>query len=197
MDEKPFIPNLDKVLRAKKGNKISVFFRYIFENTKIKKLFGANLAILMLASSLTPSSNTFAENIQAEKVEAPIVLVTQNGVQYPVENVKITTQYRFYHPGIDLDGVTGDPIKPIMSGKVDFVGYSNYGYGNSVIINHGNGTESLYAHLSKIDVKVGDSVNSETKLGEMGASGRSFGDHLHLEVHENDRPINPLIILPK
>jgi murein DD-endopeptidase MepM/ murein hydrolase activator NlpD len=196
LDNEPFVPNLGKVLRSKNPNKVSVFFRHIFENEKVKKIFGANLAFLVIASSLIPPQNTFKESEENTEIQTPLVLSTQNGVRYPLGKIKITTPFRFYHPGIDLDGETGDVIKPIMGGKVEFVGYSKYGYGNSVVINHGSGTSSLYAHLSKIDVKEGDVVNNETKLGEVGASGRAFGDHLHLEVHENGRAINPLSILP-
>lgn len=196
LDDKPLIPNLGKVLRSKNPNKPSVFFRHIFENDKIKKILGANLVFLTLASSVIPANNALAENPESTTIEAPLVLSTKNGVQYPVEDVKITTQYRFYHPGIDLDGETGDSVKPIMGGKVEFVGYSKYGYGNSIIVNHGSGTASLYAHLSKIEVQKGDSVKTETKIGEMGASGRAFGDHLHLEVYEDGQVINPLSVLP-
>ncbi len=196
LDSKPILPNLGRVLRSNNPNKVSVFFRHIFENEKVKKLFGANLALLVIASSFIPSQNTIKESEENTEIQTPLVLRTQNGVQYPVEDIKITTYFRFYHPGIDLDGVTGDVIKPIMGGKVEFVGYSKYGYGNSIVVNHGSGTSSLYAHLSKIYVKEDNLVNTETKLGEMGASGRAFGDHLHLEVHENGRAINPLSILP-
>lgn len=193
--DKPLFPSMGKVLRAKAGSKFSRFFRLIFENDQIKKVIGLNIALFLSISSLLP--NTYAETEESEinSINTPIILTTQSGVQYPVKTVRITTPYRFYHPGIDFDGLTGDPVYPVMAGKVESTGYSRFGYGNNVIIDHGSGTTSLYAHLSKINVKEGDSVNLETVIGEMGATGRSFGDHLHLEVTENEKTINPQIIL--
>jgi murein DD-endopeptidase MepM/ murein hydrolase activator NlpD len=196
LDAKPLLPNLGKVLRAKNGNKLSRYFRPLFENEKIKKLIGTNLALLVVASSLLPATTSGSEELETNFISSPIVLITEEGLQFPVQNVKITQNYRFFHPGIDFDGVTGDAIYPIMAGTVSKIEYSRFGYGRSVTIYHGGETESLYAHLSKIEVAEGQEVTKDTKLGEMGATGRSFGDHLHLEIHENGKAINPLSILP-
>jgi murein DD-endopeptidase MepM/ murein hydrolase activator NlpD len=83
-----------------------------------------------------------------------------------------------------------------MVGVIENVSYSRFAYGNAVIINHGNGITSLYAHLSIVEAEEGQEVTMDTKLGEMGATGRSFGDHLHLEVRDHGRAINPLSVLP-
>lgn len=198
LSESSFIPDFRKILHAKKGNKISRFFRLIFENSKIKRAFGSNLAFLMLATSLIPQ-NTPLQPMQDDisVIEAPILFATQVGIQFPVEKVRITQGFRFYHQGIDIDGVTGDSVFPIMSGKVERVEYSKFGYGNSVIVNHGQETTSLYAHLSKVSVNEGDEVSKSTKIGEMGATGWAYGDHLHLEVRESGKPINPVSLLPQ
>jgi murein DD-endopeptidase MepM/ murein hydrolase activator NlpD len=71
------------------------------------------------------------------------------------------------------------------------------GYGNTVFIDHGNNLTSRYAHLSKIEVKVGDKVNMDTEIGKLGITGRTTGPHLHLEIHENGKAINPLTVLPR
>ncbi len=194
-DEEPLLPDLGKVLRSKKGNKISRYFRLLFENNKIKKIIGTNLTVLIIASSFVPVSASNLESTEVNSISSQTVLNTETGTQHPVNNVKITQGYRFYHPGIDLDGITGDPIYPIMAGKVERVEYSLFGYGKVVIIAHSSTTKSLYAHLSKIDVSEGQEVTKETKIGEMGATGRAFGDHLHLEIYENGHTINPLSIL--
>jgi murein DD-endopeptidase MepM/ murein hydrolase activator NlpD len=151
----------------------------------------------MLASSLVPQTLHAYSPADEEPsfIESPLIVETKHGVSYPTEAVRITQNYGFFHPGIDFDGITGDPINPITAGKVELIEYSNVGYGNAVYINHGNGTKSLYAHLSKINVSEGDTVTTETIIGEMGATGRSFGDHLHLEVYEDGRRVNPLTIL--
>jgi len=176
----------------------SYFFRHIFGHDKIKKVLGINLALMLIVSSFFPAQA--ASNIEPEQAviltEAP-PLTTQRGSQYPVEYVIISQGYRFYHPGIDLDGITGDTLYPIMAGRVQEVSYSRFAYGNAIIVNHGNGLTSLYAHLSKIEVEEGQKIGLDTKLGEMGSSGRAFGDHLHLEIRDRNYPINPFSILPR
>lgn len=190
-----------KTLRKKYrvGGYTRRFFRHIFEHRRVKKLLGANIAFMLIATSFMPT-NTLGNDAVEESVvisESQTPLTTKKAIQNPVEDMKITQGYRFYHPGIDIDGITGDTIKPIKMGKVVDVSYSRFAYGNSVIIDHGNKLTSLYAHLSKIDVEVGQSVDTTDKLGEMGATGRSFGDHLHLEIRDHGIPINPLSVLPR
>jgi len=191
--------DIKKAIGSNEGNILSRIIRTIFERRKIKQTLGANLAFIVIGTSLlTPSpSNILAGETQPTTLQAPLVLKTETGVQFPLEEIKITQGYHFWHPGIDLDGVTGDLIFPVISGEVIETGYSRFGYGNNVLINHGNGIISLYAHLSKVSVEKGDMVTNETKIGEMGATGRSFGDHLHLEIYEDGKTINPLSILPR
>ncbi len=192
------LPKLEELRRVKKGSKVSRFFTHIFEHKKMRNIFGANIALLIIATSavpsVTPTSVEAEQNVISESVA---VLTTSNSVRYPVDEVKITQDYRFYHPGIDLDGLTGDAIYPIMSGRVEDISYSKFAYGNAVIVNHGSGLTSLYAHLSKIEVVKDQLVDITTKIGEMGATGRSSGDHLHLEIRDNGVAINPLSILPR
>lgn len=196
LDEKPLLPDLGKVFRAKKGNRLSRYFRLLFENNKIKRIIGTNLALLFVVSSFVPTSSANQETVEVENISTQTILSTESGVQYPVKKITITQQYHFYHPGIDLDGITGDPIYPIMAGKVERVEYSIFGYGKAVLVAHSGSIKSFYAHLSMIDVVEGQKITKEIKLGEMGATGRAFGDHLHLEIYENGKTINPLSILP-
>ena len=84
-----------------------------------------------------------------------------------------------------------------MDGRVFAINYSRYAYGNAILIYHGSEITSLYAHLSKINVTPNQEVTTDMVIGEMGATGRSFGDHLHLEIRDNGVPINPLTVLPK
>ncbi|MFP5299556.1 MAG: M23 family metallopeptidase, partial [Actinomycetota bacterium] len=69
-------------------------------------------------------------------------------------------------------------------------------YGNVVVIDHGNGVATLYAHLSAITVGVGDALDTGDVLGEVGCTGRCFGDHLHFELRVNEMPIDPIPYLP-
>jgi murein DD-endopeptidase MepM/ murein hydrolase activator NlpD len=84
-----------------------------------------------------------------------------------------------------------------MAGYVAGVSYSGYGYGNTVLVDHGDNITSLYAHLSKILVFSGQEVGLDTIIGQIGASGRAYGDHLHLEIRDNGYPVNPHILLPR
>lgn len=196
--DKPILPKMEEVMRVKKGSKFSRYFRYIFEHKNIKKLLGGNIALLLIATSFVPTQGTLAVSETDQTViSANInVLTTQKGIQYPTEKVKITQGFKFFHPGIDLDGITGDIVRPIMAGSVQAIDYSKYAYGNAILLDHGNGITSLYAHLSKILVTNNQEVNLETTIGLLGSSGRAYGDHLHLEIRDHGVAINPLLVLP-
>jgi murein DD-endopeptidase MepM/ murein hydrolase activator NlpD len=194
----PLFPKLGEILRVRRGNKISRIFRRIFENNRIKKVLGLNLAALFLSTSLVQFP--FEETTAPEEdfvTEAPFILETEKSVQYPVENINITQGYKMFHPGLDLDGITGDPIRPVMDGTVEAINYSKYAYGNAILINHGSDITTLYAHLSKILVNPNQEVTTDTIIGEMGATGHASGDHLHLEIRDSGKPINPLTVLPQ
>lgn len=94
------------------------------------------------------------------------------------------------HTGIDIAANTGTPIYSCSKGTVEFTGWY-YGYGNLVIINHGNGVKTYYGHCSKIYVSVGDSVTKDTMIAAMGSTGNSTGPHLHLEIRRNGTVLNP------
>ena len=101
-----------------------------------------------------------------------------------------------YHKGVDLVG-TNKLIYPVNNGTVVYTKTSNSGYGNHILINHGNGIWSLYAHMSKIYVKSNQIVNKNTVLGVEGSTGNSTGSHLHLEIRlsESGSQTNPITFL--
>lgn len=108
----------------------------------------------------------------------------------------ITQYFAWYHPGVDIANRAAPGISASDGGRVVVAGWpDNSGYGNRVIIDHGNGYTSLYAHLSNIYVTVGDSISRGQLIGQMGSTGRSTGTHLHLEIHFKGVPLNPLAIL--
>ncbi len=95
------------------------------------------------------------------------------------------------HAAIDIAGDTGNPIWAVDNGVIVYAGWSNYGYGNLVVIDHGNGWQSLYAHLSAIGVGCGQSVYQGTPIGSVGSTGRSTGSHLHFELIYLAQRVNP------
>jgi murein DD-endopeptidase MepM/ murein hydrolase activator NlpD len=101
------------------------------------------------------------------------------------------TGRREFHYGIDIAAPQGSPIKSYAKGTVTTAKFSS-GYGYYVVVNHGGGLSTLYAHLSKISVKEGARVDVGHVLGLMGSTGISTGSHLHFEVHRNGSRVNPL-----
>lgn len=100
------------------------------------------------------------------------------------------------HSGIDIDGETGDPVYAADSGVVVYAGWNNWGYGNVVVINHGNGWQTLYAHLNAINVGCGQSVVQGGIIGAIGETGNAAGSHLHFEMMYKGTKVNPWDYLP-
>lgn len=101
------------------------------------------------------------------------------------------------HDGIDIGGsVNGQAADSIGGGKVTEVGYDENGYGNYVVVDHGNGYTSLYGHLQKATVKQGDTISAGQQVGVIGSTGKSSGPHLHLRVHKNGQSIDPRTVIP-
>jgi murein DD-endopeptidase MepM/ murein hydrolase activator NlpD len=103
------------------------------------------------------------------------------------------------HPGIDIDGVTGDPVIAARTGTVVLAGMAPAafsGYGNVVAIDAGEGMLNLYAHLSRVDVAMGQVVQQGQQIGAIGATGIATGDHLHFEVRIDNKPVDPMPYLP-
>lgn len=106
---------------------------------------------------------------------------------------RITQPWRPWHRGLDIANKSGGPILAADSGTVTVAGWpDNWGYGNRVVVDHGNGYQTLYAHLSKINVVVGQTVKRGDTLGMMGSTGRSTGTHLHFEIRNGGAGLDPL-----
>ncbi|HEY5625677.1 MAG TPA: peptidoglycan DD-metalloendopeptidase family protein, partial [Dehalococcoidia bacterium] len=102
-----------------------------------------------------------------------------------------------YHKGIDIDGFGnwGAPIASAASGTVVLAAWDDWGYGYHVIVDHGNGFRTVYAHLSEIWVAQGQWVNQGDAIGSLGSTGYSTGPHLHFEVRTGGVPVDPLSYL--
>jgi murein DD-endopeptidase MepM/ murein hydrolase activator NlpD len=100
------------------------------------------------------------------------------------------------HWGIDLAGNDGEAVFATDAGVVVYAGWNNYGYGNMIMVDHGNNFQSLYAHLSGINVICGQSVGQGDLIGAIGNTGRSTGSHLHFEIRAISSWVNPWDVLP-
>jgi len=108
---------------------------------------------------------------------------------------KVTQNYFWYHPATDIANPSSPPVTAAASGTVVTVIYSRLGYGNHVIIDHGNGYKTLYGHMNKIYVEQGQGISQGQQIGQMGSTGRSTGTHLHFEVIKDGVKLDPLKLL--
>lgn len=110
----------------------------------------------------------------------------------------VSQGYRSYHRAIDIaTGAVGVPIHSLGRGQVEFAGYLQGGKGNVVVVDHGDGLKSLYAHMGQISIGVGNQVDSSTTLGTVGLTGRTTGAHVHLEIIDNNIAVDPQKVLPQ
>ncbi|MGC3977298.1 MAG: M23 family metallopeptidase [Paludibacteraceae bacterium] len=122
------------------------------------------------------------------------VKINCNGFVMPIHG-RVTSKfgprrYRF-HYGIDLALRVGDSIRSAFTGKIRIIDYDAGGYGNYVVIRHNNGLETVYAHLSKVDVKLDQNVKAGQVIALGGNTGRSTGPHLHFETRYIGNALNP------
>jgi len=109
---------------------------------------------------------------------------------------QITQGYWDRHRALDVGAWKGAPVLAADSGYVVAAGWDDSGYGRIVIIDHGNGFQTLYAHMQVYFVEVGDSVAKGEQIGEVGSTGNSSGPHLHFEIHQTSVQRNPFGFLP-
>ena len=102
------------------------------------------------------------------------------------------TGIRRMHYGVDLANYLGYAVKASMEGTVAVIGNQPNGYGRYIVLKHNNGYQTLYGHLSAVNVRLNQYVYQGQKIGELGNSGRSTGPHLHFSIYKNNIPVNPL-----
>jgi murein DD-endopeptidase MepM/ murein hydrolase activator NlpD len=183
-----------------KSNPLSFAIRPLVMHQKLRLAVGLNLTLMvLLATVFSPfpslATNTGGPILLAVAPEGEAHLTTQPGVVSPLPTLNETQGFWLLHPGVDLATDIGTPVRPIMNGIVTKEEYNWFGYGNMIVVSHGADFESLYAHLSKINVRVGDIVTTDVVIGLSGSTGRSTGPHLHLEIHQDGKAIDPGPIL--
>ncbi len=181
--------------------RLSVAWRRRFEHRFARQALGGlilPLAFLMIAISpdlINAENSSLDMNSLSLSQEASLLIRTTESVRLPLSPLVLSQGYIPGHLALDIRAPLGTPIYPIMKGKVVEATNSRSGYGNYVVIDHGSGLESLYAHMSKVRTEAGEIVTTESVIGEVGSTGRSTGNHLHLEIIDQGRKINPLTII--
>lgn len=183
----------------------------------MKRVRGAEIPTLLLALALfaailyhlvpeeindPPAGNSSSSQVLTK---APKTLL----LAWPVEVVDLSSpfgvregvgredkNYRF-HTGVDLRRPEGTPFKAAASGVVKVVKDKDDGYGLRIVIDHGAGLATRYAHNSENLVAAGDQVEQGQVIGKVGRTGRTTGSHLHFEVLKDGKPVDPLPRLPK
>jgi len=131
----------------------------------------------------------------AQKTPDAGTVVASGKFVWPASGI-ISQGFRWYHKAIDIANRDLPPVLAADSGKVLVAGWpDNVGYGNRVVIDHGNGFITLYGHLNRIYVVAGQTVKRGDQIGQMGSTGRSTGPHLHFEIRQNGTLVNPLDFL--
>lgn len=144
-------------------------------------------------SAPAPRPRTTGSGSAGSSVE---LVVTGTGTFiWPVANRRITQHYWYAHQAVDIGSPEGMAVIASDTGTVTWAGWNIYGYGNLVVINHGNGYETYYGHLSQINVQVGQPVYQGSVIGASGNTGRSSGPHLHFEVRYFNTLLEPLAYL--
>lgn len=193
-----------RLQNIRKGSKVSRLGRYLVEKANPRYFTGLLLMLIVPLGSLANPVLSQAKTVNTiEPVSAVtvpddhILIKTNISVQFPFQHFYISQGYHSFHRAIDLATAWGTPIRPIANGKIEIISYNSFGLGNYIVIRHSASFYSVYAHLSKINVKRNQSVNQEDIIGNVGSTGHSTGPHLHLETIVDNQKINPLTILPK
>ena len=142
----------------------------------------------------TPSRQTNSGSVGSviEKLVNPAKAEDSDTIMaWPTEGSRITQYYSWRHTGLDIANKTGTPLYAAEAGTVEVSGWNN-GYGYNVVVNHGGGKKTRYAHASKLYVKIGDKVERGEQIAAMGSTGWSTGPHIHFEVIVNGVRQNPL-----
>lgn len=189
-----FLPN------TRSSHPVSKLLRPVLENNKLKTAVGGLMSVVgMSASSLWLVAGVYQST--------PILAFSPTSTEAVIETEKqdyfhnfkavvpsmsgVSQSFNRWHPGVDVTAPAGSKIYPVRAGKVIRIDNTKYGYGRSMLVDHGNGLVSLYAHLGKVMVVEGEVVETGTVLAEMGLTGRTTGYHLHLEVRDEGRIISP------
>jgi murein DD-endopeptidase MepM/ murein hydrolase activator NlpD len=150
--------------------------------------------IIIVPDGVKPEEQVKPRYIKQTYIASGPAVVTSSGFTWPAHG-SLNQGYSWYHPGVDIGASVGTPVYSAQTGTVSqvYAGGWNYGYGTHVVISGDNGYSTLYAHMSGVNVSVGDRVNAGgTLVGWIGLTGRTTGAHLHFEIRSGGGNVNPL-----
>jgi len=152
--------------------------------------------LLIVPDGVMPAAKPSNTQYLAGRITPNAGAVAANGSFIWPTNGTITQRFVWYHTGLDIANASAPDILAADSGTVIQAGWpDNVGYGNRVIIDHGNGFVTLYAHMQAVYVSVGQTVNRGDSIGKMGSTGRSTGTHCHFEIRVGGKNVDPLTYL--
>lgn len=200
------IPPVSGVLHSiAKGDTIqSVAKKYEASEAQIREFNNIkDNSLLVIGDSLMIPGGRIIYTVKPRAYVAPkptkgytVPVVSGGKMSWPNGCSRITQYFKgWLHTGIDIACPYGTPVVAAADGVVSRVQYLNYGYGYNVVIDHGNGKQTLYGHNSWIGVVVGQHVSQGEIISKEGSTGRSTGPHLHFEVKINGQQVNPLSYL--
>jgi len=189
------------VLSLKKESRLLMWvFIFVLSLPLITILVLPNVGVPLVSDKLV-SLNTQTHKIDIYDPTGKVVASIEATITWPVTGV-VTLEfgandlpYQAFHTGIDIADKIGDPVTPFMKGIVIETNSLLWGYGNYVVIDHGNNVTSLYGHLSEIDVTKGQSVQPGDVIGKEGETGWATGPHVHFEIQVFGIPVNPRIFV--
>lgn len=184
--------NIDKITTVEKYDTSVAEFASV--DSCVEGLYEKKPTPVVVAKKTTYSSGNNGSIGSSKNVNSPSSKVDLGiSLIQPVSG-RISCRYgyqrSYYHTGLDIAAPNGTPIRAAASGTVTYCGY-HYSYGNLLIVTHGNGVQTYYAHCSRFYTSLGASVSQGQTIAAVGSTGNSTGNHLHLEVRVNGRAQNP------
>lgn len=183
------------------SNRISRWLRRHIEGKSLQELVGIPLVgLAFFGAVVMPQAQAGFASTELLFDDPKTIInaaVAASRYHWPLATFGISQYFSSVHPGMDLTDPFGTPVQAVSKGTVVYAGADVSGYGKYVVIRHEDDIETLYAHLSRISVTAGQKVTKDTELGEVGATGRATGNHLHLEVRVAGASANPIEVLPE
>lgn len=206
-------------IMAKRAKKAFAFtHKHIMIRPRLRLVSKLILVAVLALLPLNYASRVVAENRDKVMVNGHKILVAEPALPNPDREVNSLTQeiqaarspfqfhmptegyisqsYSYYHKAVDIAADFGNPIHPLGEGEITFAGFMADGHGRTVVVNHGNGLRSLYAHMDRIYVGVGNRVDGQAPIGTVGLTGRTTGPHVHIELTDNEIMVDPAAVLP-